>query len=81
VEDHRRRRADARTTARAGARKIQTTNASVLLRDAGIIAFEDAFDLTAGEFISSDMLVNRARTPEADCDFTRSCELISRALT
>jgi hypothetical protein len=61
--------------------KIQTANGSVLLRDAGIITFADTFDLETGEFISSEITVNRGPHPEADSDFTLFCEVISEALT
>lgn len=43
--------------------KIQTTHGPVLLRDAGIITFADTFDLETGEFISSEIIVNRDLTP------------------
>jgi hypothetical protein len=61
--------------------KIQTAEGSVLLRDAGIITFADTFDLEAGEFISSEITVNKGPHPEADSDFTLFCEVISEALT
>jgi hypothetical protein len=61
--------------------KIQTAEGSVLLRDAGIITFADTFDLETGEFISSEITVNKGPHPEADSDFTLFCEVISEALT
>jgi hypothetical protein len=61
--------------------KIQTANGSVLLRDAGIITFADTFDLETGDFISSEIVVNKGPHPEADSDFTLFCEVISEALT
>src|SRR5215218_6705546 len=61
--------------------KIQTANGSVLLRDAGIITFADTFDLETGEFISSEITVNKGPHPEADSDFALFCEVISGALT
>jgi hypothetical protein len=61
--------------------KIQTAGGSVLLRDAGIIAFEDTFDLDTGELVASDITVNKGPHPEADSDFTRSCEVITAALS
>lgn len=60
--------------------KIQTANGPVLLRDAGLITFEDTFDLDSGEFISSETVVNKGPHPEADSDFTLFCEVISEAL-
>ena len=61
--------------------KIQTEKGPVLLRDAGIITFADTFDLETGEFISSEITVNKGPHPEADSDFTLFCEVISTALT
>ena len=61
--------------------KIQTAKGPVLLRDAGIITFADTFDLETGEFISSEITVNKGPHPEADSDFTLFCEVISEALT
>ena len=61
--------------------KIQTANGPVLLRDAGIITFADTFDLETGDFISSEIVVNKGPHPEADSDFTLFCEVISGALT
>jgi hypothetical protein len=61
--------------------KIQTANGRVLLRDAGIITFADTFDLETGEFISSEITVNKGPHPEADSDFALFCEVISEALT
>jgi hypothetical protein len=61
--------------------KIQTASGPVLLRDAGIITFADTFDLETGEFISSEVIVNKGPHPEADSDFTLFCEVISEALT
>jgi hypothetical protein len=61
--------------------KIQTANGPVLLRDAGIITFADTFDLETGDFISSEIVINKGPHPEADSDFTLFCEVISEALT
>jgi hypothetical protein len=61
--------------------KIQTANGPVLLRDAGIITFADTFDLDTGDFISSEIVVNKGPHPEADSDFTLFCDVISEALT
>ena len=60
--------------------KIQTANGAVLLRDAGIITFADTFDLDTGEFISSEIIVNKGPHPEADSDFALFCEVVSEAL-
>ena len=61
--------------------KIHTANGPVLLRDAGIITFADTFDLDTGDFISSEIVVNKGPHPEADSDFTLFCDVISEALT
>ena len=61
--------------------KIQTANGPVLLRDAGFVAFADTFDLETGDFISTEIVVNKGPHPEADSDFTLFCEVISEALT
>jgi hypothetical protein len=60
--------------------KIQLAQGPVLLRDAGLIAFADTFDLTTGEFLSEETIVNRGPHPEADSDFTAFCDVISGAL-
>ena len=59
---------------------IQTANGPVLLRDAGILTFADTFDLETGDFISSEIVVNKGPHPEADSDFTLFCEVITGAL-
>jgi len=61
--------------------KIQTANGPVLLRDAGFVTFADTFDLETGDFISSEVTVNKGPHPELDSDFTLFCEVISEALT
>jgi hypothetical protein len=61
--------------------KIQTADGPVLLRDAGIVTFADTFDLETGEFISSEIIVNKGPHPELDSDFELFCEVISEALT
>jgi hypothetical protein len=61
--------------------KIQTSHGSVLLRDAGVIAFADTFDLETGEFVSSETTVDKGPHPEADSDFTRFCDVVSGALS
>jgi hypothetical protein len=60
--------------------KIQTQAGGVLLRDAGLISFADTFDLETGEFISSQTTVTHGPHPEAESDFTKSCDVISGAL-
>jgi hypothetical protein len=62
------------------AEKIRTAQGPVLLRDAGVITFADTFDLETGDFISSEVLVNKGPHPEADSDFTLFCEVITEAL-
>jgi len=61
--------------------KIQTANGRVLLRDAGFVTFADTFNLETGDFISSEITVNKGPHPELDSDFTLFCEVISEALT
>jgi hypothetical protein len=61
--------------------KIQTANGRVLLRDAGVVTFADTFDLETGDFISSEITVNKGPHPELDSDFTLFCEVVSEALT
>jgi hypothetical protein len=61
--------------------KIQTSNGPVLIRDAGFVTFADTFDLATGEFISSEITVNKGPHPDLDSDFTLFCEVISEALT
>jgi hypothetical protein len=60
--------------------KIQTGQGAVLLRDAGLITFADTFDLTTGDFISEQVIINGPH-PEADSGFTLFCQVISGALT
>jgi hypothetical protein len=60
--------------------KIQTGKGPVLLRDAGVITFADTFDLETGEFLGTEVLINRGPHPEADSDFTLFCEVITEAL-
>ena len=58
---------------------LRTPQGPVLLRDAGFITFADTFDL-AGEFLSSEILVNKGTHPEAESDFTLFCEIFTEAL-
>jgi len=60
--------------------KIQTAGGPVLLRDAGVIAFADTFDLQTGEPLSHETLVDKGPHPEAESDFTRFCDVVSGAL-
>jgi hypothetical protein len=60
--------------------KIQTAQGPVLLRDAGFITFADTIDLETGEFLGTEVVVNRGPHPEADSDFTLFCEVITEAL-
>ena len=60
--------------------KIQTPHGRVLLRDAGVIVIANTFDIETGEFISSEILVNKGPHPEADSDFALFCEVITEAL-
>ena len=61
--------------------KIQTRHGRVLLRDAGIIAFAETFDLETGEFISSEITLNKGPHPDAESDFALFCEIVSEALS
>ena len=61
--------------------KIQTKHGPVLLRDAGFVTFADTFDLETGEFISSEVTVNRGPHPDLDSDFALFCEVVIPALT
>jgi hypothetical protein len=61
--------------------KIQTQNGPVLLRDAGFVTFADTFDLETGEFISSEVTVNKGPHPDLDSDFALFCEVVIPALT
>lgn len=56
--------------------KIQTSGGAVLIRDAGIIAFANTFDLETGAFISSETVLVRGPHPEADSDFLAFCEIL-----
>lgn len=60
---------------------LRTSHGAVLLRDAGLITFSDTFDLETGEFLASDIVVNKGPHPEADSDFVLFCEVVSEALT
>jgi len=68
------------TTFKGLPEKIRTANGPVLLRDAGIITFADTFDLDTGEFLGSEVTVNKGPHPEADSDFELFCEVIAGAL-
>ena len=59
---------------------IKGTHSRTLVRDAGIIAFIDTFDLETFDFISSEV-VQRGPHPEADSDFALFCEAITTALS
>ena len=61
--------------------KWQTAGETVLLRDAGIIAFADTFDLETAEPISHEITLVKGPHPEAESDFVRTCEVITAALT
>ena len=58
--------------------KIQTTHGPVLLRDAGLIAFEVTFD--GDEFISQETVLVKGPHPEAESDFELFCEVMVPAL-
>ena len=60
--------------------RIQTENGPVLLRDAGIVTFADTFDLETGEFISSEVIVQKGPHPELDSDFELFCDIVTDAL-
>jgi hypothetical protein len=69
------------TTYKGLPEKIQSGDGPVLLRDAGIITFRDTFDLTTGDFISEQTIVNNGPHPEADSDFTLFCDVVTSALS
>jgi hypothetical protein len=50
------------------------------LRDAGIVTFADTFDLVTGEFISSEVIVEKGPHPELDSDFELFCDVVTEAL-
>jgi hypothetical protein len=60
--------------------KIQTAHGRILTRDAGIIIFQDTFDLTTGDFLGSEVTINGPH-PEADADFALFCDVVTGALT
>lgn len=60
--------------------RIATARGPILLRDAGIITFEDTFDLETGEFLGTQVSVHGPH-PEADADFELFCQTIVPALT
>jgi hypothetical protein len=60
--------------------KIRTGNGPVLLRDAGIIVFADTFDLDSGDFLGTEITVQKGPHPEAESDFALFCEVITDAL-
>ena len=59
---------------------VKTPHGALLLRDAGVITFADTFDLETGEFLGTEVLVNRGPHPDADSDFELFCEVITEAL-
>jgi len=61
--------------------KIQTAHGPVLSRDAGIITFEETWDLVTGEVISEETIVEKGPHPEADSDFTLFMVVFTAALT
>jgi hypothetical protein len=60
--------------------KIQTAQGPVLLRDAGFIVFAETVDLETGEFLGTEVLINRGPHPDADSDFALFCEVVTEAL-
>lgn len=60
--------------------KIQTANGAVVLRDAGLLTRTDTIDLETGQLLASETIVSHGPHPEADSDYTRSCEVITQAL-
>ena len=60
--------------------KIQTAQGPLLLRDAGIVTFADTFDLVTGEFISSEVIVQKGPHPDLDSDFELFCDVVTEAL-
>ena len=68
------------TTFKGLPEKIQTAQGPLLLRDAGIVTFADTFDLVTGEFISSEVIVQKGPHPELDSDFELFCDIVTDAL-
>jgi hypothetical protein len=60
--------------------KIQTANGPGLLRDVGFVTFADTFDLETGDFISSEVVINKEPHPDLDSDFALFCEVVTEAL-
>jgi hypothetical protein len=69
------------TTYKGLPEKIQTKNGALLLRDAGFVTFADTFDLETGDFISTEVTVNRGPHPDLDSDFELFCEVVVPALS
>jgi hypothetical protein len=68
------------TTYKGLPEKIQTAHGRILSRDAGIISFRDTFDLTTGDFLGTEVIINGPH-PEADADFALFCNVVAGALT
>jgi hypothetical protein len=58
--------------------KLQTYHGPVLLRDAGIVVFEDTFD--GDTLLSSAVTIVKGPHPELDSDFTLFCQVMTEAL-
>lgn len=69
------------TTHKGLSEKLQTGHGPVLLRDAGIITVRDTFDLTTGEFLGEQTIVEKGPHPQADSDFTNFCQVVTNALS
>jgi hypothetical protein len=69
------------TTYKGLPEKLQTGHGPVLLRDAGIITFRDTFDLTTGDFLGEQTIVEKGPHPQADSDFTDFCQVVTNALS
>lgn len=60
--------------------KYQSDGGSMLMRDAGIIAFADTVDLETGERVARVTTLVNGPHPMADSDFVKTCEVITAAL-
>jgi hypothetical protein len=68
------------TTYKGLPEKIQTAHGPLLIRDAGIATFADTFDLETGDFLGSEITVEKGPHPDLDSDFELFCEVITQAL-
>lgn len=58
--------------------KIQTAGGAVMLADAGILGYEQVFDLHTGELLSMRVVIDKG--PHSDVDGARFCDVVTPAL-